>query len=135
MRPNWKYILPVVCWLAAVIPARAADRHWNVGSGLWSQSASWTPGGVPSGLDTAIIDFWNSGAGTGGFARLNTASVGAITSVTVSNGATLALSGTLNAGSLLVGTDVLLGTKPAIGAAAIALVALFSRRRANTPER
>ena len=111
MRATGQLTIRFVLISAAVLfgsgMAQAVDRHWNVGSGLWSQSASWTPAAIPSGLDNAIIDYF--GATGGGFARLTTPQVPAVTSVTITNSATLTLSGSLTAGSLLVGDDVLVG--------------------------
>jgi hypothetical protein len=95
---------------AAAAPALAADRHWNVGSGLWTSSGNWSPAAVPQPADNAIVDFWDFSRGVGGEARINTKSVSAITAGTVTNGAAISMTGTLDAGSLLVGTDLVLGT-------------------------
>src|SRR3954454_15568136 len=72
--------------------ARAADRHFNVGSGLWSASSSWSPAAVPAPADNAVVDFAN------GRAIVNTTAIGAVASATVLNNASVSIS---NQGSLL----------------------------------
>lgn len=81
--------------------AHAVDRNWNVASGLWSQSANWSPAGLPAGLDNAIV--------TLGHSRLTTNTVPAITSLTITADGTVTLSGSLTAGTLLVGDDAIVG--------------------------
>jgi hypothetical protein len=92
-------------------PAWAVDRHWNTGSGLWTQSANWTGSTVPQPADNAFVD------SIFGLARLTTNQVPAVTSATVMNSATVTFSGVgLDAGSLLVGTDFVLGRSETHGA-------------------
>jgi hypothetical protein len=95
--------------LAVPLSAPAVDRHWNVGSGAWTTSTNWSPNGVPSGVDNAFIDFFANGSG--GVARLTSQSVPAITSATVNNGASFNITTFgLNPGSILIGTDLIVGT-------------------------
>jgi len=90
----------VIALLHCTPSAIATDRHWSVGSGLWSQSVNWTPGAVPGPSDNAIVDFFSNG--TAGLARITTSSIGAVTSVSVLNGSSVRIT---NLGSLLCGTD------------------------------
>src|SRR3954453_3137353 len=88
--------------------ARAADRHFNVGSGLWSQSTSWNPAAVPGVLDNAVVDYFDTSTGTGGIARITTGAststltLSAVSGVLVANGANVCIT---NTGSLLCGGD------------------------------
>lgn len=99
-------ILILVC----ASPVLAADRHFNVNSGLWSSTTSWTPAIVPAPADNALIDFYN---GAPGLARITTTAIGAVTSVRVSNGGTVQIS---NQGSLLCGGDFIIGLSSTNGA-------------------
>src|SRR3954451_4523265 len=92
--------------------AHAADRHFNVGSGLWSQSGSWNPSAVPGILDNAVVDYFDTNTGTGGVARItvgaptSTQTLSAVSTVSISNGANVRVT---NLGSLLCGGDFNVG--------------------------
>ncbi|MBC8106857.1 MAG: hypothetical protein H7Z14_09735 [Anaerolineae bacterium] len=102
---GWGAAIATVTSLGVAPPVIAGDRHWNAATGFWSQIANWNPAAVPGPADHAIIDYF--GAGSAGNARINTTAIGAVTAVTVLNGGTVTIS---NQGSLLCGTDFVLGT-------------------------
>jgi hypothetical protein len=79
--------------------ARAAERFWNVGSGNWASFGNWNPQAVPGPSDHAIVS-------NGGLSRINTSAIGAVTAASAWNGGTIQI---VNQGSLLVGTDLVLG--------------------------
>jgi hypothetical protein len=112
-------VLVAVCaaltTLSAGRTAWATDRHWNVGTGLWTQSADWSPAGVPQAADNAIVDFFNSAAGTGGVAQLATSNVSAVNSATVTSDAVLSMVGNFGAGSLMVNDGLVLGSSSMSG--------------------
>lgn len=83
--------------------AHAADRFWNTSNGFWSSQTSWTNSTIPAAADHAFINYFN---GAGGLARINTTAISAVTAVTVTNGGSVSIS---NQGSLLVGTDFVVG--------------------------
>jgi hypothetical protein len=100
-----------------VAPAAGANVLWNVGTGLWSVPSNWSPARIPTGTDDAVNNFFDGSTGNGGFSRLTTSQVPALTSLSVYNGATVTLSNSgLNAGSLLIGLDVSLGRSNTHGA-------------------
>src|SRR3954471_7294928 len=100
-----------------VAPAAGANVLWNVGTGLWSVPSNWSPARIPTGTDDAVNNFFDGSTGNGGFSRLTTSQVPALTSLSVYNGATVTLSNSgLNAVSLLIGLDVSLGRSSTHGA-------------------
>jgi hypothetical protein len=98
--------------------ARAADRHFNVGSGLWSQAGSWNPAVVPGVLDNAIVDYFDTNTGTGGLARItvgaptSSQTLSAVSTVSISNSANVRIT---NLGSLLCGGDFNVGNANTLG--------------------
>ena len=110
---NCSWLLSVFATMTMMlsgVTVRAADRHFNVNSGLWSSGSSWSPAIVPGPPDNALIDFYN---GAAGLARINTTAIGAVTSVTIANSGTLQIS---NQGSLLCGGDFIVGRASTNGA-------------------
>jgi hypothetical protein len=100
----------------AAAPVHAIDRHWSGGSGLWTAPSEWSPGGVPQPADSAIVDHF--AAGVPGSVRIHTNTVPAVTAVTIANANSVSMydgrSG--GVGSLLVGTDFIVGNASTAGA-------------------
>jgi hypothetical protein len=103
----------VVAWIVLLSVtadvARATDRHWNVGSGVWGSAGNWNPSGVPQPTDNAIVDYFN---GTAGRSTISTNNVPAVPSVSVLNGDTVVVG---NNGSLLCGGDFIIGRNNSTG--------------------
>src|SRR5688572_4960721 len=81
--------------------ARAVEKHWNIGTGLWGSQSNWTPAGVPQPADLVYVD--RAGGGT---AVVNL-SMGSPNSVSVLNGNAVRIA---NNGSLGAAGDFIVGT-------------------------
>src|SRR5215471_12902464 len=65
------------------LPAWATDHHWANVDSSWNGPGNWSPTGVPGTSDRAMLDFF---PGTfEGTARLNTASISAVSELWLAN--------------------------------------------------
>jgi hypothetical protein len=61
-RSRYALALSAAAVAGIVSPAQAVDKHWNVGTALWGNSAAWSPTGAPGTSDIVYVD--RAGGGT-----------------------------------------------------------------------